>query len=366
MRSDGRDLVALQVAQGPSFRRTLEELWAGGSAVLPLPPDLPAPELRTVLDRMRPAALVTERSTDRLHYGVGVGGDTDLVVLTSGSTGLPKGVELSRSALRAGAEMSIERLGCAPGDRWLCCVPVTKIAGLAVLERAELLGCDPLVLESFDVGAIDRDDSCRYISLVPTMLHRLLEASIDLARFEAILLGGGPSSPHLLDRARRAGARVVRTYGMTETCGGVVYDGRPLERVRVEVGDDDVVSLATPSLMNRYRMDPTLTEAVLDDGWYRTGDVGEWDGDMLRVWGREDDAIVTGGEKVFPFEVEQALLAHPRVRSARVFGAPDEEWGQRVIAEVTADIDEEALRSFLKERLARHKVPAAIDVRDAQ
>jgi o-succinylbenzoate---CoA ligase len=365
MRSDGRELVALQVAQGPSFRRRLEELWAGGAAVLPLDPDLPAREVRTALARMRPAALVTDRSTEPLDGAAAVDPDTDLVVLTSGSSGQPKGVELARSALRAGARMTIERLGCRPGERWLCCVPVTRIAGLALLERAELLDSDPLVLERFDVETIDRDDSCRYISLVPTMLHRLVEARVDLSRFDAILLGGAASSPPLLDRAQRAGARVIRTYGMTETCGGVVYDGRPLEGVRVEVGDDDVVSLATPSVMNGYRMDPSLTEAVLQDGWYRTGDVGEWDGNALRVWGREDDAIVTGGEKVFPFEVERALLAHPQVRTARVFGEPDEEWGQRVMAHVTADIDEQALRSFLKERLARYKVPASIDVRDA-
>ena len=365
MRSDGRELVALQVAQGPSFRRRLEELWAGGAAVLPLAPDLPAPEVRTALARMRPAAHFTDRSSERLDDAVAIDPDTDLVVLTSGSTGRPKGVELSRSALRAGAQMTIDRLGCEPGERWLCCVPVTRIAGLALLERAELLGSDPLVLERFDVEAIDRDDGCRYISLVPTMLHRLLEARIDLGRFDAILLGGAASSPQLLDRARRAGARVIRTYGMTETCGGVVYDGRPLEGVRVEVGEDDVVSLATPSLMNRYRLDPSITEVVLQEGWYRTGDVGEWDGSALRVWGREDDAIVTGGEKVFPFEVEQALLAHPQVRAARVSGEPDEEWGQRVIAEVTADIDEQDLRSFLKERLARHKVPSSINVKGA-
>ena len=365
MRSDGRELVALQVAQGPSFRRRLEELWAGGAAVLPLAADLPVPEVRTVLTRMHPAALATERSTERLDDAVPIDPDTDLVVLTSGSTGQPKGVELSRSALRAGAQMTIDRLGCKPGDRWLCCVPVTKVAGLAVLERAELLGAASLVLERFDVEAIERDDDCRYISLVPTMLHRLLDAHADLGRFDAILLGGAASSPELLDRARRAGARVVRTYGMTETCGGVVYDGRPLEGVEVEVGEDDVVRLATPSLMNRYRLDAPLTETALHDGWYRTGDVGEWDGRALRVWGREDDAIVTGGEKVFPIEVEQVLLAHPDVQAARVFGEPDEEWGKRVIAEVTADIDEPTLRAFLKERLARYKVPSSFDIRSA-
>jgi O-succinylbenzoic acid--CoA ligase len=154
--------------------------------------------------------------------------------------------------------------------------------------------------------------------------------------------------------------RIVRTYGMTETCGGVVYDGRPLAGVSVKIGHDGVIHLRTPSLMERYRADDELTKRVLHGGWYRTGDVGTWDGRRLSVVGREDDAIVTGGEKVFPGEVEQTLMTHPRVRSARVFAEPDEEWGQRVVAAVAGDADEDALRSFLKDRLARHKVPARI------
>ena len=365
MRSDGRELVALQVPQGPDFRRRLDELWASGAAVLPLAPDLPEPELRSVLARMRPSALVSPGSTETLEDADSIDPATDLVVLTSGSTGRPKGVELSRSALYAGAGMTIERLGCEPGDRWLCCVPVTKIAGIALLARAELLGAEPLVLDRFDVDAIAMDRQCRFISLVPTMLYRLMEAGVDLSRFHAILLGGDRAPSELLERAEHFGARVVRTYGMTETCGGVVYDGVPLDGVRVDVSKEGVVRLATSSMMERYRLNPALTTHVLEDGWYRTGDVGTWDGSALRVWGREDDAIVTGGEKVFPFEVEQALLAHPRVTAAYVFGEPDEEWGQRVIATVTADVDADTLRTFLKLRLARHKVPAAIRMQDA-
>lgn len=359
-RFQGRELVALQVPQGPGFVRSLRALWDEGAAVLPLAPDLPEPELQAVVDHVRPAALVHPHGRRSLGAGEPVAPAVDVVVLTSGSTGRAKGVELSRSALAAAARMTTMALGCHPGDRWLCPVPVTRIAGLSILARSELLGTEPLILDRFEVDAVARAEDCRYVSLVPTMLHRLLEAKIDLTHFEAILLGGAAPDSGLVERARAVGARIVRTYGMTETCGGVVYDGRPLAGVDVKVDHDGIVHLRTSSVMERYRRDDDLTHRALVDGWYRTGDIGVWDGETLRVLGREDDAIVTGGEKVFPREVEQALLAHPRVIAARVSGESDEEWGQRVVATVTTDADEEALRGFLKERLARHKIPSRI------
>lgn len=363
MRSGGRELVALRAPQDPGFRSRLEALWAAGAAVLPLADDLPAPEVRTILERVRPARLIEADGETPLERPLPVDPDTDLVVLTSGSTGAPKGVELSRAALGAAARMTTEHLGCVPGERWLCCVPVTRIAGLSILARSEVLGSEP-VITRFDSAAVERAEDCRYVSLVPTMLHRLLEAEADLTRWNAILLGGAAPRPGLVERAVQAGARVVRTYGMTETGGGVVYDGIPLGDVQVKVDEDDVVHLKTPSLMQRYRLDEKLTERALRAGWYRTGDVGAFEGTRLQIVGREDDAIVTGGEKVFPLEVERALLAHPDVRSARVFGEADEEWGQRVVARVSGHVDRETLRSFLKGRIARYKVPSRFEMEE--
>lgn len=366
MASEGRDLVALRWPLAADLPAVLTALWDEGAAVLPIPFDLPEPELRTIVARMRPTRLLETDRDVPLDDGLPVSSDTELVVLTSGTTGAPKGVELSRSALRTAARTTCSHLECDPGDRWLCTVPLTRIAGLSILARSEFLDSDPLILESFDPRAVDADDTCAYISLVPTMLYRLLESRIDLARFKAVLLGGAAAAPELIERAIAAGATIVRTYGMTETCGGVVYDGRPLDGVEVRVDEDDVVHLRSSSVMNRYRLDEDMTARALRDGWYRTGDVGRWNGLELQIDGREDDAIVTGGEKVFPDEVERALLTHPRVRTARVFAEPDEEWGQRVVARVSAgtEIDPESIRAFLKARLARHKVPSRVELED--
>jgi o-succinylbenzoate---CoA ligase len=365
MSSQGRDLIALALPPR-DVPSALQEIWSQGGAVLPLPPDLPEPEMERVLARMRPATLVRAGRTQALDAPRPVGPATDLVVLTSGSTGRPKGVEIARPALLSGARLTTRRLGCLPGDRWLLCVPITKIAGLSVLARSEVLGSEPVILDRFDLGAVAAATDCRYVSLVPTMLHRLLEEGMDLKHFEAILLGGAPCPPKLLQRARDAGVRIFLTYGMTETCGGVVYNGIPLDEVEVKTDDDGVIHLRTPSVMHGYRADEELTRAVLVDGWYRTGDLGRWDGHTLEVLGREDDAIVTGGEKVFPLEIERVLLSHPAVTRAAVRSEPDDEWGQRVVATVSGDVDEQSLREFLKQRLTRYKVPARIVLEEEQ
>ncbi|HJX44158.1 MAG TPA: AMP-binding protein, partial [Geodermatophilus sp.] len=260
----------------------------------------------------------------------------DLVVVTSGSTGAARGVLLPASALRASATATLERLG-GPGT-WLLALPVSAVAGLQVLVRSALAGTVPTVLAPGEplADAVARlPAGRRYTALVPTQLRRRLDAEPDALRaLDAVLVGGAAADPALLARAREAGVAVVTTYGMTETSGGCVYDGVPLDGVRVRV-DDGGIAVSGPVLALGYRRDPEGTAAAFAGGEFRTRDAGTVDAHgRLTVTGRLDDVVVTGGVNVAPQAVEGALRAHPDVDDAVVFGRPDDEWGQRVVAAV--------------------------------
>lgn len=362
METGERDLYALRWPPGPGAAAELERLWDEGRAVLPLRWDLPADETRRLLGRARPAAVVEPDGTTSLDGAVPADGDAALCISTAGSTGTPKLVELSHRALRTSARLTTERLG-ATGARWLCCLPLDHVAGIMTIVRSRAAGAAPVVLPRFDpehVGAAGADA----ISLVPVMLERLLARGTDLARWRWILLGGASVDPRLVERARAAGGNVVRTYGMTETCGGVVYDGRPLDGVEVRVGAGGVVRLRTPTIMERYRLDAAATERAFEDGWLVTRDLGEWDGERLLVRGRADEVVVTGGENVSPEEVEALLASHPKVADVAVAGRDDAEWGQRVVAFVVAAPGRpptlEELRAHVKERAASYKAPREV------
>ncbi len=266
-----------------------------------------------------------------------------LVVATSGSTGQPKRVVLPRAALRASADASHARLG-GPGQ-WVLAVPPTWVAGLQVLFRSVRAWCEPVVGAGADLaGALAKRAETggprRYTSLVPTQLVRLLRDSrgVDaLAALDAVLVGGGPLRPDQRAEAEAAGVRVVQTYGTSETCGGCVYDGVPLDGVGVKIGTDGQVLVAGPVLFAGYEGEPERTAAVLRDGWFATADLGELDDDgRLRVTGRLDDVVISGGVKVPPVAVEAMLARHPWVLEVGVVGTPDDEWGQRVTAVVRA------------------------------
>jgi O-succinylbenzoic acid--CoA ligase len=327
-----RDLYALRPPPGRAALGAFERLWDEGAAILPVRPGLPPAETRRLLERARPAAFVDGADVTRLAGSVPVAAGTALCIPTAGSTGEPKLVLLSHEAIRLAAQLTIGHLGIRD-ERWLCALPLDHVAGLMILVRARVAGTDPVVMPRFDAAAVGAAPA-DVVSLVPTMLERLLSIGADLARFRWILLGGAAVRPELLDSARDAGARIVRTYGMTETCGGVVYDGVPLDGVRVATRRDGVVRLLTPTVMDGYRFDAGATEAAFEDGWFVTGDLGEWHGSRLRVLGRADDVIVTGGEKVSPHEVEALLATHPSVADVAVAGRDDDEWGQIVVAYV--------------------------------
>lgn len=358
----GRRLAALALPPGPRVVDALRAAWDGGDAVAPLPADAPGTVLRALVDELRPHRLVTPDGVHDLPGGRPVGDDVAVVVATSGSTGEPKGVELTRAALEASARAGAARLGATPDDRWLCCVPVAHVAGVAVIVRALIAGTEPVVHERFDAHAVARERDATLVSLVPTMLRRLLDAGADVARWRAILLGGAAAPRALLARAAAAGARVVRSYGATETCGGCVYDGVPLDGVAVALGADGVVSVRGPVVMRAYRNRPELTARALRAGWFVTNDVGRFDdGGRLEILGRADDVIVTGGEKVHPARVAALLEEHPGVRAAAVAARPDPEWGERVVAVVVPSgeraPDLAELRAFVRARAARHDAP---------
>jgi O-succinylbenzoic acid--CoA ligase len=263
-----------------------------------------------------------------------------LVIATSGSTGRAKRVVLSREAMRASADATHARLG-GPGT-WELDLPPTYVAGLQVLWRQVRGGGGPR----------------RYTSVVPTQLVRALRGDPadgvvrELATFDAVLVGGGPLAPEARAEAEAAGVPVVQTYGMSETCGGCVYDGHPLDGVELRLREGEV-QLRGPVLFDGYDGEPERTARVMDDGWFRTDDLGELDADgRLRVTGRRDDVILSGGVNVPAVAVAAAVRTHEDVLDAVVVGAPDVEWGQRVVAVVEASrpVSLAALRDLVEPR----------------
>ncbi|MFI6478448.1 AMP-binding protein [Nonomuraea sp. NPDC050663] len=344
-----RALHAVVSPPGPALAAAVAAALSGdGPAVLPLPPGTPAHAVRA----LRPTHIGGVRQDD----GVGVPGDVAVVIATSGSTGAPKGVQLSAPALRTSAAASLRRLAASPGERWLCCLPPSHVSGLQVLVRSMLAGSEPIIHERFDPAAVSASGA-DHVSLVPTQLHRLVEMGADLSVFRTILLGGAPARPSLLDRARGLGARVVTTYGMSETCGGCVYDGRPLYDVDLKIGPDGLIQIAGPVLFSGYRFGEPF-----DGPWFATSDLGELSEGRLRVLGRADDVINTGGEKVVAAQVSAVLAEHPEIADVAVVGRPDDEWGQIVEAVVVPSHPGRAptleqLRAYVKDRLPPHAAP---------
>jgi O-succinylbenzoic acid--CoA ligase len=345
-------------------------------SVLPAPAspadvlDTVEPALRAALAGERPLAVLpagppalVEAARAVLRPEEPLEPGADLVVVTSGSTGRGRGVLLSAAALRASATATLDRLG-GPGH-WVLALPVSAIAGLQVLCRSVLGGDRPTVLgpgEPLGAALARTPAGARlYTALVPTQLRRHLDAEpAVLRRFAAVLVGGAATDAALLARARAEGVTVVTTYGMTETAGGCVYDGRPLDGVLVRVGPSGI-ELAGPTLALGYRLDPDGTAAAFAGGWFRTRDAGTLADGVLQVHGRIDDVVISGGVNVAPAAVEAVLREHPDVADAVVCGRPDPEWGQRVVAVVVPAPGAlpalAALRPWVAERLGPAAAP---------
>lgn len=261
-----------------------------------------------------------------------------LVIETSGSTGVPKRVVLSRDALRASALATQERLG-GPGQ-WVLNLPPSYVAGVQVLYRSVVAGTEPIVLGARRYADLEPGGR-RYVAVVPTQLVRLLRDDDTwpdrqaLATYAAVLVGGGPLDPAVRIEAEGQGLRIVQTYGMSETCGGCVYDGVPLGGVDVRIEDDGQVLLRGPMLFDGYEGEPARTAAAFRDGWLVTNDLGHWaDDGRLRIDGRADDVIISGGVKVPAGAVAAMVARDSAVVEVVVVGVPDVEWGERVVAVV--------------------------------
>ena len=358
------DLVAVALPPGPGWMDLVRRIWDAGAALLPVDHRLPEPEVRRLLDRARPTVLLAADGPVRRPHGLPEEHGVALVVPTSGTAGEPKLVRFDRAGIDAAVAASALALEATPQDPWLCCLPLGHVGGLLVLLRGVLLGAPVVVHPRFDLHAVALERGVAFTSLVPTMLLRLLEAGVPLSGYRGVLVGGAHLAADLRARAEAAGAPVVETYGLTEACGGIVYDGRPLPGCEVRVSDEGEIQLRGPTLMLGYRFDPEATAAAFTpDGWLRTGDAGELDREgRLHVIGRADELINTGGERVWPQRVEAVLAAHPKVAEVAVGGRLDPEWGQRVVAWVVpvdpADPPTMAeLRDAVAERLPRYAAP---------
>ena len=280
-----------------------------------------------------------------------------VVVRTSGTTSTPKEVELTYGNWLWSALGSAAALGHPTDERWLCALPLTHVGGLSILLRSAIAATTVLLHERWSTEAVLYGiDDATIVSLVPTTLQRLLDAGLrEPPALRVALLGGAPISPELLARAREAKVPVVPTYGLTEACSQVTTGGHPLFCTRVELDADGEILVSGPT--------------VAGGGTLRTGDLGTWAGDgSLRIVGRKADTIITGGENVAPAEVEAALETHDAVLEAAVYGRPDAEWGEAVVAEAVlrpgASATPAELRSHAARRLPRHAVPKEIGLRD--
>jgi O-succinylbenzoic acid--CoA ligase len=292
------------------------------------------------------------------------GGEPALVLFTSGTTGAPKAARLALDNLEANARAANEVLQVDSRSRFLCVLPLFHVGGLGIIFRSRLAGATVLLHERFDAEAVARElrNGATHASLVASTLARVLDHG---AAFPpaVVAVGGGPVPKPLLERARKAGLRVVQTWGMTETCSMATCErpddadgataGAPLPGFEVRV-DSGEIAVRGPAMMRGY-----LGQEPLRGAFFRTGDLGELDGrGQLTVHARRTDLIVSGGENVYPAEVEAALLAHPAVREVAVLPAPDEKWGQVGVAYLVTSAADRDLREFLQSRMASYKVPA--------
>jgi O-succinylbenzoic acid--CoA ligase len=349
---EGASRVAIALPPGLDFVVALHACLLAGAAVVPV--DLREPSWRLAeADVVIDAPLKSgQGGGEGASPGLGGVSTPALVVHTSGTTGVPRPIVLTWGQILHNALGCAVALGHSRAERWLCPLPLTHVGGLMVLLRSAIYGTTAVL------GPADRSD-VTIASLVPTQLGRLLDRPSP-SSLRVVMLGGAPADPTLLTRARDAGWPVAPTYGLTQACSAVTV---------AEPGDTETSGLPLPGVSVSIAADGEIVvDGPTTAGRLETGDLGRLDErGRLIVLGRKVDTIVSGGENVMPAEVEAALLAHPAVAEAGVFGRPDTEWGEAVTAHVVlrGAADPAELRAFAAERLARFKVPKTIEAVDA-
>ena len=362
------ELVVIDRPPGPGWIDTIRALWLEQVPFLPLDHRLTRREKRSIVERARPTSIRDEHDETVYADGAPVSPGVAVVVATSGVGGEPKLVELHRVAVAVAVRTSASRLDATHAAPWICTLTPAHVGGLLVLLRAAILGSPVTVHERFDPGRLVEDgEGAAFVSVVPAMVRRLVETDRALHGL-TLLVGGDAIDDETSDLATSRGARIVTTYGLTETCGGFAYDGVPLDGTRARL-DHDAIEVSGPTVMEGYRLDGAATGAAFtSDGWLRTGDLGAIDDDgRLTVHGRADHVIRTGAEKVWPEEVEAVLATHPKVADVAVAGRADPEWGAHVTAFVVPGrVDDppslEELRDHAADRLVRFKLPRELQL----
>jgi O-succinylbenzoic acid--CoA ligase len=372
--SDETAVVAV-IAAGHPLAVAAVAAWDAGEAILPINPAAPPAERKRLLEQLRPTHLIDGASRVAVAHGVPAPGGTAAIVVTSGTTADPKGVELTRSGMEVMGRGYSAGLQAGAEDRWLTCLPLHHVASLGALARAYVTGAAWVAHERFDIERVaraPREEGATIVSLVPTTLLRLLDAGAPLHEFRRVIIGGAPLPHALRARAEAAGVVIVDAYGLSETWGGFTLDGIPIAGIdtRLDPETAEILVRGAP-VMRGYRLDPQRSIEVLDaGGWLHTGDIGAVDGDgRLRVIDRAKDLVISGGVNVSPTEVENVLATHADIEDVCVIGVADDEWGERVVAFVVTVPGAptptlETLRRFAADQLAAPKLPRELRVVD--
>jgi len=355
-------LVAIDLPGDHNFVVTLLQIWDSGDAAFVLDQRLPQAAKVQILNTIGAHFIVDDKGRATLNTKhPPMQADDALVLGTSGTSGQPKGVVHTHSSLAAASVATNDALHGVDSVHWLACLPLSHIGGFGVVARA-LYANTPLTLHpNFNADQVMRSvpDGVTHVSLVATALRR-----VDPALFKVVLIGGSAAPTHLPKN-------VITTYGLTESCGGVVYDGSPLKGVGLRIADNGEIQIFGDMTMRAYRsMHAIALHPFTEDGWLKTGDLGviSLEG-KLSVSGRSGDLIISGGENIWPAAVEAALLSHPGVSQVCVAGIADPQWGQKVVAWVVRDHEHPVtslseFREFVGEVLPRYCAPKEIIVVD--
>lgn len=349
------ELIAVDLPASHRTVELIEDTWAKGDGFAPVDQRLPLSAKKRLIDALRPSYVIDKNGTSlRLPDALELDEGQRLAMATSGTTGAPKVVMYTQEQIEASVRATANHIGVRDSDHWLCCLPISHIGGMSVILRSILIGNPVEVHHGFDAAEVTAaaERGSTLVSLVPTALK-----SIDPFIFRKIVLGGSKPPAEIP-------SNTFVTYGLTETGSGVVYDGQPLEGLEVSIGPGDEVLLRGPMIATSFRDGSAITDS---HGWLHTRDAGTLENGRLTVFGRIDEVINTGGEKVYPAALETLLESHPKVSRVAIVAIPDPHWGEAVAAVVIPSASGmqpslEELRGFVKEHMPAYCAPKILHI----